>query len=75
MPIPAGGLISGGGIIGTTTGMLPCSFVLGMEVDGVLDASVTPFLEFGKDRELLALSGEPSLLSVEPVIFGNEFSV
>lgn len=47
--LPAGGLISGGGIMGTMMGRLPCSFVLGVEVDGVVEDSVTPFLEAGKD--------------------------
>lgn len=58
--------------MGTMMGRLPCS--LGMEVDGVVEGSVTPFLEAGKDWELLARSGEPSLLSVEAGIFGNKFS-
>lgn len=68
--LPKGGLISGGGIMGTMMGMLPCSLVPGMEVEG----SVTPFLEPGRQWELLAPSGEPSPLSVEAGIFGNKFS-
>lgn len=60
--------------MGTMMGRLPCSLVLGVEVDGVVEGSVTPFLEAGKDWELLARSGEPSLLSVEAGIFGNKFS-
>ncbi len=72
--LPAGGLISGGGIMGTMIGRLPCSLVLGVEVDGVVDDSVTPFLEAGKDWELLARSGEPSPLSDEGGFFGNKFS-
>lgn len=66
--------MSGGGIIGTMMGRLPCSLVLGVDVDGVVEGSVTPFLEAGKDWELLARSGEPSPLSVEGGIFGNKFS-
>lgn len=72
--LPAGGLISGGGIMGTMMGRLPCSLVLGVEVDAVVEGSVTPFLEAGKGWELLARSGEPSPLSVEGGIFGNKFS-
>lgn len=60
--------------MGTMMGRLPCSLVLCMEVDAVLEDSVTPFLEAGRDWELLARSGEPSLLSVEVGIFGNKFS-
>lgn len=60
--------------MGTMMGRLPCSLVLGVEVDGVVEGSVTPFLEAGKDWELLARSGEPSLFSVDAGIFGNEFS-
>lgn len=60
--------------MGTMMGRLPCSLVPGMEVDGVVEGSVTPFLDAGKDWELLALSGEPSRLSVEAGIFGNKFS-
>lgn len=60
--------------MGTIMGRLPCSLVLGVDVDGVVEGSVTPFLEAGKDCELLARSGEPSLLSAEAGIFGNEFS-
>lgn len=60
--------------MGTTMGRLPCSLVLGMEVDAVVEDSVTPFLEAGRDWELLARSGEPSLLSVDVGIFGNKFS-
>lgn len=60
--------------MGTMMGRLPCSLVLGMEVDAVVEGSVTPFLEAGKEWELLARSGEPSLLSVEGRIFGNKFS-
>lgn len=71
----AGGLISGGGIMGTMMGRLPCSLVLGVEVDGVVEDSVTPFLEAGKDWELLSRSGEPLPLSVEAGIFGNKFSL
>ena len=29
-------------------GMLPCSLVPGMEVEGVVEGSVTPFLEPGR---------------------------
>lgn len=72
--LPAGGLISGGGIMGTMMGRLPCSLVPGMEVDAVVEDSVTPFLEVGKDWELLAPSGEPSPLSAKGGIFGNKFS-
>lgn len=72
--LPAGGLISGGGIMGTIMGRLPCSLVLGVDVEEVAEGSVTPFLEAGNDCELLARSGEPSPLSVEAGIFGNEFS-
>lgn len=74
--LPAGGLISGGGIMGTIMGRLPCSLVLGVEVDveGVVGGSATPFLDAGSDWEMLARSGELSLLSVEAGIFGNEFS-
>lgn len=72
--LPAGGLIRGGGIMGTMMGRLPCSLLLGVEVDGVVEGSVTPFLEAGKDWELLARSGEPSLLSVDAGIFGSKFS-
>ena len=61
-------------MMGTMMGRLPCSLVLGVEVDGVVEGSVTPFLEAGKEWELLALSGEPSPLSVEGWIFGNKFS-
>lgn len=60
--------------MGMMIGRLPCSFVLGVEVDGVVEGSVTPFLEAGKEWELLARSGEPSLFSAEAGIFGNEFS-
>lgn len=60
--------------MGTTMGRLPCSLELGMEVEAVVEDSVTPFLDAGKDAELLARSGEPSLLSVEGGIFGNKFS-
>lgn len=60
--------------MGTMMGRLPCSLVPGVDVDGVVDGSVTPFLEAGRDCELLARSGEPSLLSAEAGIFGNEFS-
>lgn len=45
-----------------------------MEVEAVVEDSVTPFLDAGKDAELLARSGEPSPLSVEGGIFGNKFS-
>lgn len=72
--LPAGGLISGGGIMGTMMGRLPCSLAPGVEVDGVVEGSATPFLEAGKHCELLARSGEPSLLSAEGGIFGNMFS-
>ncbi|TNN69946.1 hypothetical protein EYF80_019819 [Liparis tanakae] len=51
--------------MGTPMGRLPCSSVLGMEVEAVVEDSVTPFLEAGRDWELLARSGEPSLLSVD----------
>lgn len=47
--LPAGGLISGGGIMGSMMGRLPCSLVPGMEVDAAVEGSVTPFLEAGKD--------------------------
>lgn len=60
--------------MGTMMGRLPCSLVLGVEVDGVVEGSVTPFLEAGIECELLARSGELSLLSVEAGIFGNKFS-
>lgn len=60
--------------MGTIMGRLPCSLVLGVDVDEVAEGSVTPFLEAGKDCELLARSGEPSPLSIEAGIFGNEFS-
>lgn len=45
-----------------------------MEVEAAVEDSVTPFLDAGKDAELLARSGEPSPLSVEGGIFGNKFS-
>lgn len=60
--------------MGTMMGRLPCSLVLGVDVDAVVEGSVTPFLEAGKDWELLARSGEPSLLSAEGASFGNKFS-
>lgn len=60
--------------MGTMMGRLPCSLLLGVDVDGVVEGSVTPFLEAGNDWELLARSGEPSVLSVDAGIFGNEFS-
>lgn len=60
--------------MGTMMGMLPCSFALGAEVHGTVEGSTTPFLDAGKDRELLARSGEPSLFSTEAGIFGNKFS-
>lgn len=60
--------------MGTIMGRLPCSLLLGVEVDGVVEGSVTPFLEAGKDWELLARSVGPSLLSAEAGIFGNKFS-
>lgn len=60
--------------MGTMMGRLPCSLVLGVDVDGVVEGSVTPFLEAGRGWELLARSGEPSPLSVDAGIFGNEFS-
>lgn len=60
--------------MGTTMGRLPCSLEQGMEVEAVVEDSVTPFLDAGKDAELLARSGEPSPLSVEGGIFGNKFS-
>lgn len=72
--LPAEGLISGGGIMGTMMGRPPCSLVLGVDVDAVVEGSVTPFLEAGKDWELLARSGEPSPLSAEGANFGNKFS-
>lgn len=72
--LPAGGLISGGGIMGTTMGRLPCSLVLGVELDALVRGSGTPFLEAGKDWELLARSGEASPLSVDGGILGNKFS-
>lgn len=72
--LPAGGLISGGGIMGTMMGRPPCSLVLGMELDAVVRGSGTPFLEAGKDWELLARSGEASPLSVDGGILGNKFS-
>lgn len=72
--LPAGGLISGGGIMGTTMGGLPCSLVLSVELDAEVRGSVTPFLEAGKEWELLARSGEVSLLSVDGGILGNKFS-
>lgn len=68
--LPAGGLMSGGGIMGITMGRLPCSLLPHMEVDAMLEDSVTPFL----DAELLTRSGEPSPRSVEGGIFGNKFS-
>lgn len=40
----------------------------------MVDASGPPFLEAGKDMELLARSGEPSEFSTEAGIFGNKFS-
>lgn len=61
--------------MGTMMGRLPCSLVLGVEVDGVVEESESPFLEFGKEWELLARSGEASLLSDEGGIFGNKFSL
>lgn len=72
--LPAGGLISGGGIMGTMMGRLPCSLVLGVELDALVRGSMTPFLEAGKDWELLARSGEASPLSVDGGILGNKFS-
>lgn len=72
--LPAGGLISGGGIMGTMMGGLPCSLVLSVELDAEVRGSVIPFLEAGKDRELLARSGEVSPLSVNGGILGNKFS-
>lgn len=66
--------MSGGGIMGITIGRLPCSLLLDMEVDGVLEDSVTPFLEAGRDAELLTRSGEPSPRSLDEGIFGNMFS-
>lgn len=65
----------GGGISGTMMGMFPCSLVLGVEVDGVVEDSVTPFLNVGVEWELLAWFGETSLFSPDPPgIFGKEFS-
>lgn len=66
--------MSGGGIMGITMGRLPCSLLPDMEVDAVLEDSVTPFLDAGRDAELLTRSGEPSPRSVEGGIFGNKFS-
>lgn len=60
--------------MGTMMGRLPCSLVLGVDVDAVVEGSATPFLEAGKDWELLARSGEPSPLSAEGASFGNKFS-
>lgn len=66
--------MSGGGIMGITMGRLPCSLLLDMEVDAVLEDSEMPFLATGRDTELLTWSGEPSQRSVEGGIFGNKFS-
>lgn len=60
--------------MGTMIGRFPWSFALGVEVDGMVEASTTPFLDADKDSELLARSGEPSLCSIEAGIFGSEFS-
>lgn len=35
--------------MGTMMGRLPCSLVLGVEVDGVVEVSVSPFLEAGNE--------------------------
>lgn len=72
--LPAGGLISAGGIMGTTMGRPPCSLALGVEPDALLRGSATPFLEAGKDWEPLAPSGEAAPLSVDGGILGNKFS-
>lgn len=65
----------GGGISGTMMGMFPCSLVLGVEVDGVVEDSVTPFLDVDVEWELLTWFGETSLFSPDPPgIFGKEFS-
>lgn len=72
--LPAGGLISAGGIMGTMMGRLPCSLVLGVDLDALVRGSGTPLLEAGKDWELLARSGEASPLPVDGGILGNKFS-
>lgn len=72
--LPAGGLIIGGGISGTVMGMFPCSLALGVEVEGVVEDSVTPFLNNGVEWELLAWLGETSLFSTDGWIFGKEIS-
>lgn len=60
--------------MGTMTGRLPCSLVLGVELDALLRGSGTPFLEAAKDWELLAPSGEASPRSADGGILGNRFS-
>lgn len=61
--------------MGTMMGRLPCSLVLGVEVDAMVGGSVSPFLKAGREWELLAPSGESSTPpSDEAGIFGNEFS-
>ena len=72
--LPAGALISGGGIMGTTTGRPPCSLGPGVEPQALVGGSGTPFLEAGKDWEVLARSGEASRLSADAGILGNKFS-
>lgn len=63
--LPAGGLISGGGAMGTMTGRL------GVELRARPRGSGTPFL--GRDWELLAPSGEASPRS-DGGILGSRFS-
>ena len=74
---PGGGLMCGGGIMGTIMGRPGCSLApRGAEVEAmaVEEGSGTPFLEAGAERGSGARSGEASLVSMETGTLVKEFS-